>query len=112
MMLRKLAFLVVFMAVLTAPPAMAEEKKPPIIIHTGKTKYIINSDSEKMREIFLRADRIKIVRKKKDRDDWREDYYRNYYRHHRNIRDHEDDPDKVPYYSGYGAGYLISRDRD
>ncbi len=124
-MLRKLAFLALFVAVLTVSPAYADTvvkrgnttyiykgDKPPIVIDTGRRKYIVSSDSEKMREILLRADRIKVVRKKKDNDDWREDHYRNYNRHHRNIRDHEYDPQGPSYYSGYGAGYLMSKDRD
>jgi hypothetical protein len=124
-MLRKLASFTIFMAVFTVLPAYADTvvkrgnttyiykgDKPPIVIDTGRRKYIIASESEKMREILLRADRIKVVRKKKDNDDWREDYYKNYYRHHKNIRDHEDDPHSSSYNSGYGAGYLLSKDRD
>jgi hypothetical protein len=67
--------------------------KPPIVIDTGRRKYIISSDSEKMREILLRADRIKVVRKKRDRD-------------------RDDDSRDASYYSGYGAGYLLKKDRD
>jgi hypothetical protein len=120
-MIRILALLA-FLLVFAAAPAFADTvvkrgnttyiykgDKPPIVIDTGRRKYIISSDSEKMREILLRADRIKVVRKKKD---WREDHYKNYYRHNRNIRDHEDDPHDTSYYSGYGAGYLLSKDRD
>lgn len=127
-MTRTLKILIVFAfiaVVFTALPAFADTvvkrgdttyiykgDKPPIVIDTGKRKYIISSDSEKMREILLRADRIKVVRKKKDSDDWREDNYRNYYRHHKNIRDHEDDPHSTSYNSGYGVGYVLGKDRD